>query len=409
VTAMILRTSTRIKVVIATAMIVAMGYFATWYLRAAPTPNPPTPTDSRPSVEVVSPRRATVAQRLQSNATLEAFEDANLFAKVSGYLSEVRVDIGDHVKAGQILAVIDVPEMEKELAEAEAQLAARQKSLETARRQLDRTKADLALQEVTLKRQESLHKDRWVSDQQLDEIRAKREISRADLGVADANQQLAAAQVDLATASLAKAAVLLEYSKIKAPFDGLIAQRLVNRGDLVQAATGSRAVALFKIQRIDTIRVFCDVPENEVPYVRVGDRATVKPFGLAASPIVGTITRFAFRLDPETRNMRTEIDLPNPDERLYPGMYAEVSLEMDQHPDALTVPTSAIGSDANGNFVYTIKGDRVERAAVKVGIRDSGRVEVTQGLSEQTAVVVTAKRAPPAGTAVQVSTVADKS
>jgi RND family efflux transporter MFP subunit len=254
-----------------------------------------------------------------------------------------------------------------------------------------------------------LHKDRWVSDQQLDEIRAKREIARADLGLADANKDLAAAQVDLATATVAKTAVLLGYNKITAPFDGLITQRLVNRGDLVQAATATRAGPLFKIARIDTIRVFCDVPENEVPHVRVGDRAIVKPFSLAASPIIGTITRFAFRLDPETRNMRTEIDLPNPDERLYPGMYAEVSLEMDQHKDVLTVPASAVGSDGNGSFVYTVKGDRIERAPIKLGIRDSGRVEVSQGLSDETAVVVIAKRAPPAGTAVQVSIVADKS
>jgi RND family efflux transporter MFP subunit len=203
--------------------------------------------------------------------------------------------------------------------------------------------------------------------------------------------------------------VLLAYSQVIAPFNGVVAQRLVNRGDLVQAATTTRTTPLFKVQRIDTIRVFCDVPENEVPHLRVGDRATVKPFGLAASPIVGTVTRFAFRLDAETRNMRTEIDLPNAEERLYPGMYAEVSLEMDQHPNVLTVPASAIGSDGNGTFVYTIKGDRVERVSVKVGIRDSGRVEVIQGLSEETAVVVIAKRAPPAGTVVQVSTVTEKS
>jgi RND family efflux transporter MFP subunit len=408
-TVMELRTSTRTKLVIAAAVLVGVGYFATRYLGALPPPKTSAPTESRASIEVVSPRRATLAQRLQSNATLEAFEEANLFAKISGYLSDVRVDIGDHVKAGQILAVIDVPEMEKELAETQAQLEARQKSLETARRQVDRTKADLALQEVTFKRQESLHKDRWVSDQQLDEIRAKREIARADLGLADANKDLAAAQVDLATATVAKTAVLLGYNKITAPFDGLITHRLVNRGDLVQAATATRAGPLFKIARIDTIRVFCDVPENEVPHVRVGDRAIVKPLSLAASPIIGTITRFAFRLDPETRNMRTEIDLPNPDERLYPGMYAEVSLEMDQHKDVLTVPASAVGSDGNGTFVYTVKGDRIERAPIKLGIRDSGRVEVSQGLSDETAVVVTAKRAPPTGTAVQVSIVADKS
>src|SRR6202165_5445606 len=157
---------TGIKVLVVVVGVSAAAIVAERHLAASPSPVNSTKADGPPRVEVVRPRRATVAQRLQTNATLAAFEEADLFAKVSGYLSEVRVDIGDHVKAGQILAVIDVPEMEKELAEAEAQLDARQKSLETARRQVDRTKADLALQEVTLKRQESLHKDRWVSDQQ---------------------------------------------------------------------------------------------------------------------------------------------------------------------------------------------------------------------------------------------------
>jgi len=107
--------------------------------------------------------------------------------------------------------------------------------------------------------------------------------------------------------------------------------------------------------------------------------------------------------------MRTEIDLPNPDERLYPGMYAEVGLEMDQRLDALTLPASAIDSDGAGSFVYAVKDDRIERLPVKVGVRDSGRVEIVEGLSEQTVVVVSAKPAPAVGTAVQSSMIGDKS
>jgi RND family efflux transporter MFP subunit len=193
---------------------------------------------------------------------------------------------------------------------------------------------------------------------------------------------------------------LLAYSKIVAPFDGIVAQRLVNRGDLVQAATGTRTTPLFKVIRIDTIRVFCDVPENEVRHVRVGDPATVKPFGFDGAQFTGTITRFAVRLNPETRNMRTEIDLANRDERLYPGMYAEVSFEMNRRPDVLTVPTSAIGTDGSGTFVYTVTGDRIERLPVKVGLSDGGRIEVAEGLSEEATVVMVAKSAPPAATAV---------
>jgi len=131
---------TSIQVLVVVAALGAGGIVAERQLSASPSPVNSTKTDSPPRVEVVRPRRVTVAQHLQTNATLEAFEEADLFAKVSGYLSDVRVDIGDHVKAGQVLAVIDVPEMEKELAEAKAQLESKQSSLESARRQLDHHK-----------------------------------------------------------------------------------------------------------------------------------------------------------------------------------------------------------------------------------------------------------------------------
>src|SRR5467141_4661159 len=129
---------TGIKVLVVVVGLGAGGIVADWHLAASPSPVNSTKADSPPRVEVVRPRRATVSQRLQTNATLEAFEEADLFAKVSGYLSDVRVDIGDHVKAGQVLAVIDVPEMQQELAEAKAQLKSKQSSLESADRQLER-------------------------------------------------------------------------------------------------------------------------------------------------------------------------------------------------------------------------------------------------------------------------------
>jgi RND family efflux transporter MFP subunit len=361
----------------------------------------------------VRPRRVTAARRLQTNATLEAFEEADLFAKVSGYLSDVRVDIGDHVKAGQVLAVIDVPEMEKELAEAKAQLESKQSSLESARRQLDHYKANITLQEALLRRREELGAEgHFISDRVLDEVRANAEIAKADLSVAEANRALAANQVDVAVATGEKIKTLLAYRQIVAPFDGVVARRRVNRGDLVQVATTATrttptAGSLFTVQRIDTIRVFCDVPENDVPHVHIGDPAIVKPSGFDGEPFFGKVTRFSLRLDPETRNMRTEIDLSNPDERLYPGTYAEVSLEMNRRPDVLTVPAAAVGSDGDGNFVYTITDDRITRLAVKTGLTDNGRIEVTAGLSEETPVVATVKGVPPPRTAVQPSIVSE--
>jgi RND family efflux transporter MFP subunit len=391
------------KVLATVAVIIAGIVGALLYFGASPSSNATaTAPASQPSVDVVKAGRETLVQRVQGNATLEAFEDADLFAKVSGYLSDVRVDIGDHVKAGQVLAVIDVPEMQQELAEAKAQLESRKSALESARRQLDHHKADVALQNALAKDREQLGQGRqFISDRTLDQVRANADIAKADLGVAEANRDLAANQLDLAAATVEKIKTLLTYAQIVAPFDGVVARRQVNRGDLVQAATSTRTTPLFKVQRIDTIRVFCDVPENEVLHVRVGDRATVKVFGLMAGPIVGTVTRFAYRLDPETRNMRTEIDLPNTDERLYPGMYAEVSLEINPRRDVLAVPVTAIGSDAQGAFVLTVEDDRVQRKAVKVGVRDNGRAEVIEGLSENAAIVLAAKSAPAVGTVVR--------
>src|SRR3984893_7312882 len=397
---------TGIKVVVVVVGLGAGGIVAERHLAASPSPLNSTKADSPPRVEVVRPRRVTVAQRLQTNATLEAFEETDLFAKVSGYLSDVRVDIGDHVKAGQVLAVIDVPEMKQELAEAKAQLESKRSSLESARRQLDHNKANLALQNALSKDRDQLGEGRgFISDRTLDQVHATAEIAKADFGVAEANRDLAANQVDVAAATVEKIKTLLAYTQIVAPFDGVVARRQVNRGDLVQAATATgttpSAGSLFTVQRIDTIRVFCDVPENDVPHLHVGDPAIVKPSGFDGKPFIGKVTRFSLRLDPETRNMRTEIDLPNPEERLYPGTYAEVSLEMNRHADALTVPTAAVGSDGDGNFVYTITDNRITRLAVKTGLTDDSRIEVTAGLSEETPVVASTKGVPPLRTAVR--------
>jgi multidrug efflux pump subunit AcrA (membrane-fusion protein) len=391
---------TVVVVAIAAGAIVAQRNMA-----AAPAPAKSTEADSRPRIEVVHPRRVTVARRLQTNATLAAFEEADLFAKVTGYLSDVRVDIGDHVKAGQVLAMIDIPELEQQLAEDQAQLASKQSALETARRQVDHDRANRTLQDITLKRQEALFKDQWVPAQMVDQTRADAAVAKANVGVAKANRTLAAHQIDLAAATVEKTKALLAYLQIVAPFDGVVARRLVNRGDLVQAPTGTLMTPLFTVQRIDTIRVFCDVPENDVPLVHIGDPAIVKPSGLEGKPFIGKVTRFSLRLDPETRNMRTEIDLPNPEERLYPGMYAQVSLEMNRRPNVLTVPAAAVGSDGDGSFVNTIADNRITRLAVKTGLTDNGRIEVTAGLSEGTPVVATVKGAPSPGTVVQPSKV----
>jgi len=261
--------------------------------------------------------------------------------------------------------------MKQELAEAKAQLESKRSSLESARRQLDHNKANTALQNALAKDREQLGEGRgFISDRTLDQVHANADIAKADLGVAEANRDLAANQVDVAAATVEKIKTLLAYTQIVAPFDGVVARRQVNRGDLVQAATprGLRRSQGHFSRCSGSTRsgVFCDVPENDVPQLHVGDPAIVRPRLASTVNVHRQGNRFSLRLDPETRNMRTEIDLPNPKEQLYPGTYAEVSLEMNRRPRCAYRTSAAVGSDGDGNFVYTItdKSDHTPRNQV---------------------------------------------
>ncbi|HSZ56578.1 MAG TPA: efflux RND transporter periplasmic adaptor subunit [Tepidisphaeraceae bacterium] len=293
-------------------------------------------------------------------ATVDAFWSADQYAKTAGYISEVKHDIGDRVKKGDLLAVLYVPELEKNLVQAKATLAARQQmkkaadaavaqtqqALAVTRSQLEGYQADLYLAQVTLKRQEELSAGKAATAQQLDDARAKGKIAQAnvamgearvnsaqaDIQAAEANRDVAAAQVDVADAQVQEVEALLEYTRITAPFDGVVTRRQVNPGDLVQAATANRTIPLFAVQSFDTVRVFCDVPESQAIGVSIGADAEVKLYALAGQVIKGKVTRLANAIDPSSRTMRTEIDLPNPSGVLRPGMYAQVTIKLQQPP-----------------------------------------------------------------------------
>ena len=265
-------------------------------------------------------------QTLDAPATVQAFFSTDLYAKESGYAVQVHADIGDHVKAGQVLAVVDNPELQMQLVKAEAAEQQANAALEVAKRRLIGMQADLTLQQVTLKRQEQLFAGKAVTNQQIDEQRAKETVSTATLEVGRADILLAEANLHAAIAEKGRLQALVEYTKIVAPFDGVVTRRFINPGDLVQAAISTRPTTpLFTCQKIDVVRVFADVPEASATAIRQGLPAEVRLYGPTAQTISGTVTRTATSLDAATRTMRVEIDLPNPDEKLLPGMYAQVS------------------------------------------------------------------------------------
>lgn len=303
-----------------------------------------------------APASQPAAQSVTVVASVEAFWSADQYAKTSGYVTEVKHDIGDRVTTGELLALIHVPELEMNRVQAEATLAAKvqmQKSAEAAveqsrqalavaEGQLQGYEAEQELAQIVLQRQQELSAGKAATAQQLDDAKARAATAqasvttgkakigsaKADVAAAEANRDVAAAQVKVAQAQIGEVQSLLEYTHITAPFDGVVTRRQVNPGDLVQAATANRTMWLFTVQQLDTVRIFCDVPEPQAPGVAVGGDAEIKLFGLSAQTLHGKITRLSDSIDPASRTMRAEIDLPNPDHRLKPGMYAQVTLKL---------------------------------------------------------------------------------
>jgi multidrug resistance efflux pump len=300
------------------------------------------------------PATAPAMQAISVTGTIEAFWSADLNAKTSGYVVDVQADLGDHVKKGAPMAILAVPELEKNLLQAKATVAAKKQmlrasesvvaqakqALAVAQKQLESCKVDLEYQQVTLKRQQELSAGSAITPQQLDEARSKAAMAAAGAGVgeakvaaaqadieaAQANRDVAAAQVEVAQAAVEEVETMLAYTRITAPFDGVVTRRMVNVGELVQGSATTRGLPLFTLQQVETVRVFCDVPELQAAGVAVGDRADVKIYGLDGQVITAKVTRMATALNPATRTMRAEIDLPNPTETLRPGMYVQVSL-----------------------------------------------------------------------------------
>jgi multidrug efflux pump subunit AcrA (membrane-fusion protein) len=282
-------------------------------------PATPLPTTER---DGENPRFATVVVP----ATIQAFFVTDLYAKAYGYVSQINVDIGDHVKKGQVLAVIEEPELEAQFDKAQAVVQQAKAALEVAKRQLAGMQADLALQQVTLKRQKELFAGKAATAQTLDETQAKERVSNANVETGKAKITSAEADLEAAKAEVQKLQALLQYDKVVAPFDGVVTKRLVNPGDLVQAVTSTRTSPLFTCEELDVVRVLADAPEASVAGIRPGLPADVELYGPGGITVHGTVTRIATALNPATRTMRVEIDLPNPDGKLVPGMYAQVTL-----------------------------------------------------------------------------------
>ena len=326
--------------------------------------------DFVPDVRTAQVRASDDVITVTQPATTLAFEAANIFARTSGYIATRKVDIGDHVKAGDVLAEITAPELDHQIVQAQATLAQDQATLQ-------QTVASRDLAQVTNERDGRLVKQGWVTLQQGDTDRLTLEAQKAAIGVAQSN--IAAQQALIKVLQQQKA-----YQRVVAPFDGVITQRNVDNGSLVQAGT----TFMFTLMQSNVIRVQVNVPQDAAFGLAPGVDATVRVPELPDQPFAGKVTRLANALAPGTRTLLAEIDVPNPSGILSPGLYCTVELHIPRKTPALIVPADAVVAGATGLHVAVVRNGTVRLQKVTVA-RDFGTtVEVRDGVTAGDTVVL---------------------
>jgi RND family efflux transporter MFP subunit len=346
--------------------------------------------ESLPVVTVVEPERRAGVQAITLPATVEAIEKATLYAKVSGYVQWIRVDKGDRVMKGEVLAQLEVPDVEKEYQSAQAAVAESQAESE-------RAAADANLKQLTYERTKGVRDSEptVVSPQEVD-------VAHAASETAAGNVRLAKARLDKARADLGKLQVLAEFAKVTAPFDGVVTERFVDTGALIQAGANSSGTAVVSAARMDQVRIYISVPEVDVSHVTRGSAANVHLDALPGTQFAGKVTRFADAVDPQSRTMKTEIDLANPNHRILPGMFGTVTLDFSTDPNAVFLPDQSIRQDSGGNkYVFAVENSSVRKLAIQTG-PDDGSVTQVFGLGSERAIVLSGAENLQEGTRVKV-------
>lgn len=444
-----------------------------------------------PAVRVATPTRGDVHRFVAQPGTIRPLQQATLYARVPGYVRSIKVDKGDALKAGQLIAELDAPELEADLARAKGELTkARSDAARTnadvakaqaevargqadianaaalahkaeaelfaakataARAQAEQPKAQAELQLATLDHARLVEGRSKAPDlvvpAQVDAAKAKLDTARAQIGVlkaaaeaaaadaeaakarraaAEASMKAVAAQAEATKASLEAARAVLaaahatvtvaeanvkrteslaDFTRLAAPFAGIVTGRFVDLGAFVPAATSGNAAqnaAVVTLMDFDTVRVQVPVTELEAALVAKGQPVKVALDGLPGKIFEGTVTRFAGALDETTRTMLVEAELPNPGHTLRPGMYATVRVGVEKHTNVMLVPSEALVMEKTAAFLFLADGGKAKKTPVKIGFNDGAKVEIVSGLAESAKVILVGKMTLNDGQAVNV-------
>ncbi len=342
------------------------------------------------TVGIVSPLRQDLDIRLAYTADISPNQVVNIFSRVDGYIAKLHVDKGDFVRANQLLVEIDHTDYLHAVNQAKANLSAAQARVSQQDAAVRNTKLALA-------RMQTLIKDQFVSQQDLD-------TAEVNFDAARAAQESLQAQVNQMDVALAQAGTNLTYSYIRAPFAGYIAERNLDTGAYVSSATASTSTmsrGIMSLHDIDTVRVLIEVVERDIPLVKIGQKAELRAEAYPDQTFEGTVTRIVQALNRATRTMTVEIDLPNRDRRLKGGMFARVEVLVGTHPQALQIPIDAVSRLEETQYVYIAEDGKARRVDIGIGARQGNYIEIIKGLAGNEEVIVSGKDLVRDGTLVQ--------
>jgi len=343
-------------------------------------------------VAVVLAKRRPVVNSLTLSGAFRPYQQVDVHAKVAGFIRKIYVDVGDHVKAGQVLAVLEVPELSAQVAGAKADLQRYQDAVRRSESEIQRAESTHAAYHAAYSRLKQASESRpgLIAEQELDDSMAKDKETAAQIGSARAALAESQSQLVSARTNLDRLSALEAYSHITAPFAGVVTKRYADTGALIQAGTASetQSMPVVQLDEWSKLRLVVPVPESAVPQLQLGSTVQVHVSAMNRD-FEGRVARFADALNDETRTMHTEIDVQNSDGTLKEGMYAEAKIILKQQIDALTIPIQALERNNSGGTVLIVDAEgRVEEREVKLGAESSDRVEILGGLAENDRVVI---------------------
>lgn len=352
---------------------------------------------AKPVVPVARAVRQDLSRELVLTAEFHPFQEVEVMAKVSGYVRKMLVDVGDRVREGQLLAVLEVPELGDDIRKAGAAVSRSDAEVARARDEVTRAESAHSMTHLTWTRLSDVAKERpgLIAQQEIDDAQSKDLVSEANVAAAKSGLNAALQQVSVNQADQSRANTMNKYTQVTAPFAGVVTKRYADTGSLIQAGTASQtqAMPLVRLSQNSLLRLILPVPESAVPAIKVGEPVEVRVPTLNRT-FQGKVARMADKLQTSTRTMDTEVDVPNASGVLVPGMYAEVTLTTNTARSVIGIPVSAIDEDGpKTGIVTTVSADgRVVRKKVTVGMETADTVQIASGLSEGE-LVVTGNRA----------------